>query len=76
MGDLSAKRNAFSGYQDELIRWRIQTLLRAGVEPARAEDLACDPAYDLHKLLDLIDRGCPVELAVRILAPLDIPRLR
>jgi hypothetical protein len=26
---------------------------------------------DLHQLLELVDRGCPPELAVRILAPLD-----
>ena len=71
MGDRSAKRNGFPGYQDELICWRVQRLLRAGLEPARAETLACDPAYDLHKLLELIDQGCSAELAVRILAPLD-----
>jgi hypothetical protein len=32
--------------------------------------LAADPAYDLHGLLNLVDRGCPPRLATRILAPL------
>ena len=27
--------------------------------------------YDLHALIELVERGCPPELAVRILAPLD-----
>jgi hypothetical protein len=32
--------------------------------------VAANPAYDLHRLLSLVDRGCPPRLAVRILAPL------
>jgi hypothetical protein len=27
--------------------------------------------YDLHALIELVERGCPCHLAVRILAPLD-----
>ena len=30
-----------------------------------------DTRYDLHALIELVERGCPPELAVRILAPLD-----
>jgi hypothetical protein len=33
--------------------------------------LANDCAIDLHALLELINRGCPPELAARILAPID-----
>jgi hypothetical protein len=33
--------------------------------------LARDERVDLHALLDLVQSGCPPELAVRILAPLD-----
>jgi diacylglycerol kinase family enzyme len=36
-----------------------------------AATLAVDREIDLHALLKLVDRGCPPELAVRILAPLD-----
>jgi hypothetical protein len=30
-----------------------------------------NPRYDLHALIDLVERGCPPELAVRILTPLE-----
>jgi hypothetical protein len=36
-----------------------------------ARRLADDRRYDLHALLELVDRGCPPALAVRILAPID-----
>lgn len=50
--------------------WRLCWLLDAGFEPALAERLAATPAVDLHALLELVDRGCPPELAARILDPL------
>jgi len=34
-----------------------------------AQWVAADPGFDLHALLELVDRGCPPALAVRILAP-------
>jgi hypothetical protein len=51
--------------------WRADCLRRRGFEPRLAERLARDPRYDLHALLELLDRGCPPALAARILAPLD-----
>jgi hypothetical protein len=51
--------------------WRSDQLARAGFSLPQAARLARDPRYDLHALLQLVDRGCPPELAVRILAPLD-----
>jgi hypothetical protein len=33
--------------------------------------LANDRRFDLHAVLELVDRGCPPELAARILAPLN-----
>jgi hypothetical protein len=51
--------------------WRIERLRDAGCSPTLADSLARDTRYDLHELLKLIDRGCPAELAARILAPLD-----
>jgi hypothetical protein len=41
-------------------------------EPAEALSHDCD--LDLHALIELIERGCPLGLAVRILAPLDTER--
>jgi hypothetical protein len=34
-----------------------------------ALSLATTPGIDLHALLELVDRGCPPELAARILSP-------
>ena len=50
--------------------WRRDCLVNAGFEREIAERLAADGAFDLHELLELVDRGCSPELAVRIVAPL------
>jgi hypothetical protein len=50
--------------------WRRRVLFQAGFGDALARRLASDPALDLHDLLELVDRGCPPEVAARILAPL------
>jgi hypothetical protein len=55
----------------EIISWRRRQLVDAGFEPPLAALLARDAAYDLHALIELVERGCPPRLAVRILAPLD-----
>jgi hypothetical protein len=55
----------------DLIAWRRRRLERAGFEMRLAERLSCDRRFDLHAVLELIDRGCPPELAARVLAPLD-----
>jgi hypothetical protein len=56
---------------DAVRAWRREQLVGAGMERERAQRLADDPRWDLHALLELIDRGCPPPLAERILAPLD-----
>jgi len=58
-------------YEPSVLAWRAEQLLRVGVDSAPAAVLAQDPSVDLHVLLELLDRGCPTHLAVRILAPLD-----
>ncbi|MGN6190490.1 MAG: hypothetical protein ACTHOE_16490 [Conexibacter sp.] len=58
---------------DPVRAWRREQLVIAGVERERAQRLADDPRWDLHALLELIDRGAPPELAERIVAPLDEP---
>jgi hypothetical protein len=50
--------------------WRRSRLLETGFPQAEAARVAADPRFDLHALLQLVDRGCPPALAVRILAPL------
>lgn len=51
--------------------WRRRQLIDAGFSLPLATRVARDPRYDLHALIELVERGCGVELAVRILAPLD-----
>ena len=48
-------------------RWRTEELLRAGFDPAAAVEVAARFDIDLHAAIELIDRGCPPELAARIL---------
>jgi hypothetical protein len=54
----------------DVIEWRRGQLIEAGFASATASSLAGDPRYDLHALIELVEQGCPPELAVRILAPL------
>jgi len=55
----------------EVVSWRRNQLVLAGYAPATATRLAMDSRYDLHALLELVAGGCPPELAVRIMAPLE-----
>ena len=61
---------------DPIVEWRRGRLLHAGFASDLAADLAQDGKVDLHALLDLVDRGCPPDLAARILAPLENHRRR
>ena len=54
----------------EVLSWRRRQLVEAGFSRALARELSHDAGYDLHALIELVERGCPPELAVRILAPL------
>ena len=56
---------------ERYVAWRALCLRKAGFAPSEASRLACNTDFDLHALLKLVDRGCPPDLAVRILAPLD-----
>jgi hypothetical protein len=53
--------------------WRQRRLVAANFDEQLATQLARSQV-DLHELLVLLDRGCPPELAARILAPLDVSR--
>jgi hypothetical protein len=56
---------------DDVLRWRRDQLVAAGFEPSLALALAQDSRFDLHALIELVERGCPPRLAVRILAPIE-----
>lgn len=55
----------------EIVSWRRRQLVHAGFGRALAAEVAGNSAYDLHALIELVERGCPPALAVRILAPLE-----
>ena len=61
-----------AGERHELVRWRREQLVQSGFPLPLAARLAKDPGYDLHMLIELAERGCRPDLAVRILAPLDV----
>jgi hypothetical protein len=58
----------------DVARWRCWLLERGGFDRALALRLAADARTDVHALLELVDRGCPPDLAARIMAPLDDAR--
>ena len=56
--------------EEQVVAWRREQLAEAGFSLPLAARVATDPRYDLHALIELVERGCDPELAVRILAPL------
>jgi hypothetical protein len=51
--------------------WRRSRLRRAGFDARLAALTAADRRYDVEDLVALVARGCPPDLAVRILSPLE-----
>jgi hypothetical protein len=56
---------------DEVVRWRCEQLVESGFALPLAARFAKDAHYDLHALIELVERGCQPELAIRILAPVE-----
>lgn len=54
----------------DVATWRRCRLLAAGFPEHLATALASTSNVDVHALLQLVDHGCPPELAARILSPL------
>jgi hypothetical protein len=67
MGTDTAREETRQG----LVRWRREQLVHSGFPFPVAARLAKDSRYDLHALIELVERGCPPDLAARILASLD-----
>lgn len=51
-----------------ILRWRYEQLAHAGYGNDDAVVLASNPDVDLHLAVDLLRRGCPTKIAVRILS--------
>jgi hypothetical protein len=55
----------------DVIGWRRDQLVHSGFPLRLASRIASDGRFDLHALIELTERGCPPQLAVRILAPIE-----
>jgi hypothetical protein len=53
--------------EDEVVAWRRDQLRRAGCRRFDAEVLARERQVDLHEAVELLERGCPSKIAVKIL---------
>lgn len=54
--------------EEKVCAWRLHCLLEAGYPLDDAADLASRTDVDLRRAVALLEDGCPVRLAVRILA--------
>jgi hypothetical protein len=52
---------------DRVERWRAEALEQAGYDLSTALELAARSDIDLHKAVELLEAGCPPELALQIL---------
>jgi hypothetical protein len=67
---LNVQTKATRPQANGVLAWRRDQLLRSGFPASLAAALAKNGDFDLHALIELVERGCPPSLAVRILAPL------
>jgi hypothetical protein len=52
---------------ERIEHWRAEELKRAGFSPRAAGRLASRHDVDLHRAVELLERGCSPELALKIL---------
>jgi hypothetical protein len=52
---------------ERIERWRAEELERAGFEPRAAGRLAVRHEVDIRFAIQLLERGCPQDLALKIL---------
>ena len=52
---------------EKVARWRAEALEKVGYDLDSALQLAARPDVDLHRAVELVESGCPPELALRIL---------
>jgi hypothetical protein len=52
---------------EKIERWRAEELVRAGYGTRAAGRLSARHDIDLHRAVELLEQGCPPELATKIL---------
>ncbi|HVC86719.1 MAG TPA: hypothetical protein VNC40_04740 [Gaiellaceae bacterium] len=63
----TAEIHATPTEQELVERWRAEGLERAGFPADLAAELALRSDVDVHRAIDMLDRGCSPELAAAIL---------
>jgi hypothetical protein len=53
--------------RERVIRWRVEQLAKVGYSWPAAMVIAANTQIDLHTAVDLVQRGCTPDTAVRIL---------
>lgn len=53
--------------RERVIRWRVEQLAKVGYSWPAAMVIAANTQVDLHLAVELVERGCRPEVAVRIL---------
>ncbi|HEX3055958.1 MAG TPA: hypothetical protein VHP82_07455 [Gaiellaceae bacterium] len=64
---MSAVETYIETETERVERWRMEELLRVGFDLESATLLASELEIDLHGATDMVERGCPPDLAARIL---------
>lgn len=64
---MSAVETYIETETERVERWRMGELLRVGFDVESATLLAAELGVDLHAAIDMVERGCPPDLAARIL---------
>jgi hypothetical protein len=64
-----AEFELLDGHTEEsrVASWRFEALRRAGYDESAARELATRTDLDLHAAVDLVQAGCPIPTALRIL---------
>jgi hypothetical protein len=52
---------------DKVERWRAEALEKVGYDLVSALELAARHDVDLHQAVELVEAGCPPDLALKIL---------
>ena len=63
----AAEVNLSESELERVERWRAKELERAGYDERSARQLATRHDVDLHLAVELLERGCSPQLALRIL---------
>ena len=53
--------------KERVEHWRAEELVRAGYDPSDAIALAARHDIDLHLAVELVEQGCPHDMAIDIL---------